>query len=129
MERHRELLPRRRERRREQRRRVVLPRAQRGREEHHWPHRVLERRERRALRGRRSPEGSGLAESRRSRSARASPPTNRGKPFTVSLRNLLSPSCRAARLRLGPRRSRTEGNLPRFPSVTSLPPITELAAG
>src|SRR4051812_22264807 len=26
---------------------------------------------------------------------------------------------RAARLRLGPRRSRTEGNLPRFPSVTS----------
>src|SRR6185503_5285191 len=30
---------------------------------------------------------------------------------------------RAARLRLGPRRSRTEGNLPRFPSVTSLPPL------
>jgi protein ImuB len=28
-----------------------------------------------------------------------------------------------ARLQLGPRRPRTEGNLPRFPSVTSLPPL------
>ena len=33
---------------------------------------------------------------------------------------------RGARLRLGPRRSRTEGNLPRFPSVTSLPPRNDL---
>src|SRR6185503_10049394 len=32
---------------------------------------------------------------------------------------------RAARLRLGPRRSRTEGNLSRFPSVTSLPSMNE----
>src|SRR5436189_699091 len=40
-------------------------------------------------------------------------------------------SCAArggARLRLGPRRPRTEGNLPRFPSVTSFPPITQTAS-
>src|SRR6185437_63292 len=60
-----------------------------------------------------------------------------GKPSTVSLRNLPSPirfsqrvrqvrhaaSTGAARLRLGLRRLRTEGNLPRCPSVTSLPPF------
>src|SRR5688500_16719237 len=31
-----------------------------------------------------------------------------------------------ARVPLGPRRQRTEGNLPRFPSVTSLPSINDL---
>src|SRR5687768_11945265 len=41
-----------------------------------------------------------------------------GLPFGLSLEK------GGARLRLGPGRPRTEGNLPRFPSVTSLPPHT-----
>jgi crotonobetainyl-CoA:carnitine CoA-transferase CaiB-like acyl-CoA transferase len=42
-----------------------------------------------------------------------------GLPFGLSL------VTGGARLQLGPGRPRTEGNLPRFPSVTSLPPLSD----